>query len=109
MEMRLWFLVTTLLLILGEPLRAQVAPTRTPLVNLDFRRATLQTATPSGDQVAAAEALRKSIPSLKLEFEPVTGSPKQILSTEGFLTGPDGKGDAIASASLAAVSTDDSN
>ena len=70
---------------------AQTAPQRTPLANLDARTAVVPAVASAPEKSAAAESLRRAVPGLKVEFERVSGAPKNIFSTEGFLTGPDGK------------------
>ena len=89
-------------------LLAQTVPQRAPLVNLDAR-VVAAPAVVADEATAGADSLRRAVPGLKVEFERVSGAPKMISSTEGFLTGPDGKGATIAAKNLAGFSATDSD
>lgn len=70
------------------------------LPNFDQRQAApaAAEAAPAGKQVAAA-GLRAGRPDVRVDFDPVSGSPKWLASSCGFLTGPAGQGlaaDALA-------------
>ena len=88
---------------------AQTAPPRVPLANLDARTSAAPLLVAPETAAAAAESLRRAVPGLMVEFDRVSGAPKMISSTEGFLTGPDGKGATIAAKNLAGFSAADSN
>ena len=82
-------------------LRAQ-----TPLPNLDARtRNTSASIMP--EKSAALDHLRQTSPGVKVEFEPVSGAPKMVSSTGGFLTGPDGNGGTISAKNLASFAVTD--
>lgn len=71
------------------------------LPNFDRRTAVRSNAAPRAGVLPAgrvnAEAkLRDRLPELQLERHPILGSPKWIAAREGFLTGPDGTGLAMA-------------
>jgi len=66
-----------------------------------------QPAALSADQAAAVTELRAQVPNLRVDFEPVTGSPKSISAVEGFLSGQDGQGKGISTGSLARFAADD--
>jgi len=83
------------------------APQQPPLANLDKRHDAGKADAPNGPKAAGLAELQRRSPRLKVEFDPVSGSPKSVSATDGFLTGPDGKGAAISPASLAGVAADD--
>jgi hypothetical protein len=88
---------------------AQNSPAQTPLPNFDARPAASSAAVVAPEKSAAVAKLRQAAPGLRVEFEPVSGAPKEVSSADGFLTGPDGNGRAISAANLAGVSATDSN
>ncbi len=90
-----------LLLIATPELHAQ-----TPLPNFDVRSSAVPAAA-APEKSAALEILRQSVPSVKVEFEPVSGAPKMVASTDGFLTGPEGRGKTISASNLASFATTD--
>ncbi|MCL4788922.1 MAG: M36 family metallopeptidase, partial [Verrucomicrobia bacterium] len=76
------------------------------LLNFDRRTATSANVVPRAAALPAerlnAEArLRDRLPALQLDRHPILDSPKWIASREGFLTGPDGMGPAMANAAVA--------
>ena len=76
--------------------------------NYDQRRiAHGSTATVSAAQQQALTALKSSVSDLRFNVDPILGTPSQIGSTRGFLTGPDGLGGAVSGASLAAIPNSD--
>ena len=105
-----WTLLVFLSFWLLAPCWAQLPPARSVLPGIDQRQTAgqLNNVLPAQKSEAAA-ALRQAVPSLKVEFEPVTGSAKSVMSANGFLTGPAGKGATISAASLAGFATSDSN
>lgn len=105
-----WTLSVVLLFLPCAPGWSQTAPARPVLPGIDRRPETTQAVvTPPTEKANAVGALRKAVPSLKVEFDPVTGSPKSVLSADGFLTGPEGKGQAISAANLAGFAANDPN
>jgi uncharacterized repeat protein (TIGR01451 family) len=78
-----------------------------PLPNFDKRADGLQTGDPvSGDQRSAEEQLRVRLPSARVDFDPVTGTPKMISAGDKFLSGTNGQGRAIAAATAAGFAGD---
>ena len=59
------------------------------------------------DKFAKAAELRNRVPGLKVDFDPVRGSPKYIASTTGFLSGPAAQGRGISPLSLRALPAND--
>jgi len=104
-----WTLSVFLLFLMLTPCRGQMPPARPLLPGIDKRPEAAQVTVPSAQKSEAAGVLRQSVPSLKVEFDPVTGSPKSVLSADGFLTGPDGKGTTISAANLAGFGANDPN
>ncbi|MGA2852642.1 MAG: hypothetical protein ABSE90_00720, partial [Verrucomicrobiota bacterium] len=103
-----WTSSVFLLFLMLTPCRGQMPSARPLLPGIDRRHEAAQAIVPSAQKSEAA-VLRQSVPSLKVEFDPVTGSPKSVLSTDGFLTGPEGKGATISAARLAGFATNDPN
>ena len=83
---------------------AFMAPNLPPLPNFD-KRATR----PSGDEAAsgtqqtAADQLRARLPRVRVNFDPVTGAPKQVAATDSFLTGANGVGKAVSAPVAGAI------
>jgi Fungalysin metallopeptidase (M36)/Bacterial Ig domain/Immunoglobulin domain/Immunoglobulin I-set domain/Fungalysin/Thermolysin Propeptide Motif len=78
---------------------AQSAPKRPLLPNFDQRALPAPAAeSASAEQKAAAEHLRALVPQVKVDFDPVTGAPKCVAATDGFLTGANGAGKAVSAA-----------
>jgi hypothetical protein len=78
------------------------------LLDFDLRRPPLTSAdTPSVRQAAAANSLGISVPDVKVDFEPLSGSPRSVASTSGFLTGPGGSGKAVRPETLVMFGPDD--
>jgi len=94
------------LLVGGRTVWAFQQPVRERLPNLDKRQSqsTFSNAVPAA-KLAAMERVRGIVPGARVDFDGVTGAPKWIGSTSGFLTGPDGKG--LSPAALAAVPAQD--
>ncbi|MBI5387028.1 MAG: M36 family metallopeptidase [Verrucomicrobia bacterium] len=49
-------------------------------------------------RVRAEEVLRERLPTVQVDRHPIHGSPKWVASRQGFLTGPNGQGRAMAGA-----------
>ena len=98
-----------LFFLIFAPCRGQMPPARPSLPGIDRRHEAQQVVVPSAQKSEAVGVLHRSVPLLKVEFDPVTGSPKSVLSADGFLTGPEGKGATISTANLAGFATNDSN
>jgi hypothetical protein len=97
-----------LLLFVADAGFAFLPPANPPMPNLDKRqkRAPQPTALLT-DQAAAVAELRAQVPSLKVDFEPVTSSPKSISAVQGFLSGQGGQGKGISAGRLAGFAADD--
>ena len=78
------------------------ATERKALPDLDKRQARgdAQKAWPA-ERAGALRVLQARVPGAKVDFEPVTGSPRMVSVSGGFLTGRDGKGAAISATNLA--------
>ena len=91
------------------PLRAGafVPPGHAPeLPDLDKRREAPPKPLPPA-KAAAAVKLRGQVRGLRVEHDGLLQSPKQVSSTAGFLSGPDGEGVAIAAAAARALPAND--
>ena len=97
-----------LLLLLPAPVGAFRQPAQPPLPDFDRRQAKAgkELRAPSGQRQAAALAAQ-AVPGLRVSFDEVTGSPRWVWTTEGFLSGPSGKGGAIGLATLEAFPAND--
>src|SRR5712672_1513637 len=81
--------------ILAPACFGQVKPAQPALANFDKRKVEAKTTLPE-DKAAAVARLRARIPSAKVEFDAILGSPKMISASAGFLSGPSGQGKAIS-------------
>ena len=79
-------------------------PAQEPLANFDKRTAA---AAPAAGPAAAVAALQARLPKARVDFEIITGSPKMVSGTDGFLTGPDGHGGGVSAATAAQFAADD--
>lgn len=61
----------------------------------------------SAAQQQALGSLRGVVPDLRFSVDPLLGTPSQIGSTHGFLTGPEGIGITVSGTFLSAVSDND--
>ena len=86
-------------------------PSNPRLPNFDNRAVTpvQDPAALADDRAAAIAELRTQLPGLTLDFHPITRSPKMVSNRDGFLSGPAGSGGTISRASLAAISSTDTN
>jgi uncharacterized repeat protein (TIGR01451 family) len=82
-------------------------PAQAPLPNLDQRTPAAAIPRPSLEQTQAAVLLRGRIAKVKVDFDPVIGSPRSVSVADGFLSGPDGEGKSISKAAAAAVAPND--
>ena len=71
-------------------------PAATRLENFDKRVGTTNVAA-SAIQTIAVEHLQSLVPGVRVDFDPIIGSPKFISAREGFLSGPNGAGRAVSS------------
>jgi uncharacterized repeat protein (TIGR01451 family) len=67
---------------------------------------------PQADPQAALKregvaALHERLPTAKVDFDPLLGSPNFIHATDGFLTGPNGAGKGVSAEALQAFPADD--
>jgi len=77
---------------------AALQPANPQLDDFDKRTGTSsQQATVSPDQKPALDQLHARQPRVRVEFDPVTGSPKSIEATSEFLSGSNGTGRALPS------------
>src|SRR5262249_10706914 len=82
-----------------RPALALLPSDKSPLPNYDKRgEPELQIPT---QRRLALEQLREKIADVKVQFDPITGSPRWIHSEHGFLSGPNGEGGAISAQALA--------
>ena len=82
-----------LLLVLASSGLAFMQPKQEPLPNFDKRNGA---ASPTAEQSAASARLHKRLPAARVEFNRVTGVPEFISARDGFLTGTNGTGRAVA-------------
>ena len=68
---------------------------RSSLTNLDQRLARPRPG-PRPEQSAAHEALKQRLPKAVTDFDPALGTPKWVHARDGFLTGANGAGGAVA-------------
>jgi hypothetical protein len=100
--------IAALLLVSRNLLQAASLPSQEPLPNFDRRMdATRSAVANTKEQISAAETLRAKLPDVRVEFDPITGSSKNISMSGGFLTDTNGEGRAVSIASLAAIPADD--
>src|SRR5438094_975655 len=85
---------------------AVVEPSRPALANFDLRQRQLVLRVPAG-KLHAADGLREKLPEAQIDFDEITGSPKRIAATRGFLTGPNGVGGAVSEESARGFPADD--
>src|SRR4051812_3196160 len=77
-----------------------------PLPNLDRRR-------PAGsiglkvEQGAALGRLRERLARVQVDFDPLLQSPRRILAKDGFLTGPNAQGRAVAGGAVTLLGPND--
>lgn len=100
-----WIMLISLLML--APCWAQRPPVRPMLPAIDKRLADTPIPAPSDEKLQAAESLRQLVPTLQVAFEPVSGSPKSVSATDGFLTGPDGQGATLSAATRARFAAND--
>lgn len=96
---------------LGFPLAAWSfqKPQRQQLPNFDKRLQAAAVA-PAVDPVRAAAAaadLRAKVPGVRIDMDPLLGTPKFVGATTGFLTGPSGSGNGVRPQTAAAFAGDD--
>ena len=96
------------LLLLALPTLASLSPSVAPLPNFDKRLESPQ-GKPTPTAKAAIGLLQERVPGLKVDFDPVIGSPKIVSATDGFLTGPDAGGAVGSAANLTGIAVDDPN
>src|SRR5437762_5999173 len=87
---------------------AVVEPSRPALTNFDARQKELVRSLPAGKRQAAT-ALRERLPQAQIDFDEITGSPKRVAATDGFLTGPNGIGRAVSEESARGFGADDAH
>ncbi len=75
--------------------------------NVDLRKPQPAADQLRGERAKAAAHLRGQLPAAAIDLDPVTGAPKFIRASDGFLTGPNGEGRAVTSASARAHATND--
>ena len=79
------------------------------LANFDVRRGAPRGLAPlAPEQVSAQERIHAAVPDLQpIEWDDVLGTPRWIHRREGFLTGPQGEGRAVAAKTVRALPADD--
>src|SRR5438445_912487 len=87
---------------------AIVEPSRPALTNFDVRQSKVVLPVPE-ERRAAAARLRQRLPQAQLDFHEITGSPKRVAATDGFLTGPNGVGRAVSEESARGFGADDAH
>src|SRR5436190_2564626 len=72
-------------------------PTRAPLPNYDKRTMGAPSRPAlSPPKAEAAARLKDRVPGLRLDVDPIIGSPQFVSSSHGFLTGPNGLGKGVS-------------
>src|SRR5450432_1296802 len=100
--------VLTLISLIRSTGLAALPPDNKPLPNYDGRTAVADARGAStSDQRAAVEKLRSRVPQARVDFDTLTGAPKSVAASDGFLTGPAGEGRAVSAASLAGLPAND--
>src|SRR6058998_1915746 len=87
---------------------AVVEPSRPALRNFDVRQKEVVLRVPAERREAAAK-LRERLPQAQIDFHEITGSPKRVAATDGFLTGPNGIGRAVSEGSARGFGADDAH
>ena len=59
------------------------------------------------DKKAALDRLKKNIPAVEVDHDPILGSPKFVHSPKGFLSGPNGEGKGISNTAARGVPAND--
>ncbi len=112
---RIHWLLAVLILMQATVLAIK-PPQRGDLQNFDKRKPDSAAASRNGNGVpfaakpgrrAAAERLRSRLRDLDIDEDPIVGTPKLVRTRRGFLTGPNGGGDAISASALATVAAGD--
>lgn len=102
------WIVSALLLMATFASRAFIAPESPPLPDFDKRVEAHQAGQgASPEQQAAADLLRARLPGVRVDYCRITGAPKMVACTTGFLTGPGGEGQAVPPGAAAAFAADD--
>ena len=96
-----------LLFLLAPAARAFDRPAHGELPNFDRRRATDHDKAPRAEQTAATDKLKARVPGLRLEAHERLGTPKFVGADRGFLSGPNGEGQAITPAGARGVAVND--
>ncbi len=86
--------------------RAALQPSRPALPNIDARPRTM-VQLPAAERSQAAAKLRERVPQAQIDFDEITGSPKRIAATRGFLTGLNGVGGAVSEENARSFRADD--
>jgi hypothetical protein len=94
-------LAASILAITSLPTGAFLPSSRKPLPDIDRRGEPLASVPEA--QKAAAAIVQGRVPGAQVDFDRVTGAPKFIASSDGFLTGPEGVGRAVSSPTAAAL------
>lgn len=103
-----WLQITAALLILCNPLRSALATESLP--NFDQRLEKIKATQPGmvgAAKASAASILRNRVTDVRIDEDEILGSPKFIASACGFLTGTNGSGGAVTSATSAAFNLND--
>ena len=80
---------------LVTPAKGFVEPAKPALPDLDKRRGSTAPGLPV-EKAMAVEQLRIRLPQAQIDFEPLLLSPKMIFAADGFLSGPNAQGRALA-------------
>src|SRR5207249_1655068 len=87
---------------------AVIEPSRPALTNFDLRQQENVLRVPAKKREAALQ-LQRRIPQAVIDFDEITGSPRRVATTYGFLTGPNGVGGAVSEQTLRAFDPNDSH
>lgn len=106
---RLTALAAAAIMLFGAQMRVVADPAqREPLPNFDKRteQANQPTNVPSA-QADAQRELKSRLPKVRVDIDPLIGSPQMVSVPGGLLTGHDGKGAAVPQAALAKFDAND--
>src|SRR5262245_2392012 len=95
------FLLAPAALAFRKPARA-----RLPDFNKFHEQAVARVNAPPRDEVAIAR-LKTRLPAAEIRLDAVTGSPRWVRASDGFLTGREGKGRGVSDATAGAFAADD--
>src|SRR5256885_2342027 len=89
-----------------ENARGVLPPARPSLPNFDRRNAATVAPAPDANAQRAEAVLKSRVPDLNILRDRSLGNPRLVPAARGFLTGPGGPGEAVATAPVSASAKD---